>query len=111
MTGSAYTYTVYVDDNFHYMDEEERYKLGDFAALEEAIAACKRVVDTFLEDETTGAAPARERYRQYTSFGPDPFVKTDDPDAKQPLFSAWNYAEKRCLEGEEQGRETGDLGT
>jgi hypothetical protein len=23
-------YTVYVDDNFHYMDESERYKLGDF---------------------------------------------------------------------------------
>jgi hypothetical protein len=100
MKGSAYTYTVYVDDNFHYMDEEERYKLGEFASLEEAVAACKRVVDGFLEDETSIDSPARERYRQYTSFGPDPFIKTDDPETKQPLFSAWNYAERRCLEEE-----------
>ncbi len=102
MAESGYTYTVYVDDNFHYMDEDERYKLGDFATLDEAIAACKGLVDEFLNDETSLDRPARERYRQYTSFGPDPFIKTDDPAGKQPLFSAWNYAEKRCQEGEGQ---------
>ena len=26
-----YDYVVYVDDNFHYMDEDERYKLGEFS--------------------------------------------------------------------------------
>jgi hypothetical protein len=104
MAGSEYTYTVYVDDNFHYMDEDERYKLGDFASLDEAIAACKRVVDTFLEDETSVESPAAERYRQYTSFGPDPFVKTDDPTAVEQRFSAWGYAEKRCQEGEGKGQ-------
>ena len=101
MAGSGYTYTVFVDDNFHYMDEEERYKLGDFASLDEAVAACQRSVDTFLEDETSRESSAAERYRQYTSFGPDPFIVSDDPEARQPLFSAWNYAEKRCHEGEE----------
>ena len=111
MAGSGYTYTVFVDDNFHVPPDDERYKLGDFTTLEEAIAACQRAVDTFLEDETSVENPAAERYQQYTLFGPDPFIMSDDPDAKQPLFSAWNYAEKRCLEGEEQGRETGDLGT
>jgi hypothetical protein len=30
---SRNTYTVYVDVNFHYMDPEERYNLGDFATL------------------------------------------------------------------------------
>ena len=39
MTTSGNTYTVYVDDNYHYMDLEERYKLGDFITLDEAIAA------------------------------------------------------------------------
>lgn len=34
-------YEVYVDDNFHFMDESERYKLGAFETCEEAIAACK----------------------------------------------------------------------
>lgn len=103
MAGSGFSYTVYVDDNFHLPPDDERYKLGDFASLDEAIAACQRVVDTFLEDETSGKDPAAERYRQYTLFGPDPFIVSDDPAARQPLFSAWNYAEKRCQEGEKPG--------
>jgi hypothetical protein len=38
-------YRAPVDNKFHYMDEEERYEHGSFATAEEAIAACKRVVD------------------------------------------------------------------
>jgi hypothetical protein len=41
-------YKVIVDDNFHYMDESERYEHGVFATAEEAIAACKRIVDEDL---------------------------------------------------------------
>jgi len=41
-------YRVLVDDNFHYMDESERYELGKFKTLEAAVAACKRIVDEFL---------------------------------------------------------------
>ena len=26
-------YTLYIDDNFHYMDEDERYKAGEFSSL------------------------------------------------------------------------------
>lgn len=96
---AGYTYSVYVDDNFHYMDEEERYKLGDFATLDEAIAACKRMVDGFLGAEVTPDATATERYEAYTQFGPDPFIVTDDPDAGHPAFSAWGYAKERCGEG------------
>ena len=40
MAESGYKYSVYVDDNYHYMDESERYKKGDYATLDEAIAAC-----------------------------------------------------------------------
>jgi hypothetical protein len=43
-------YRVLVDDNYHYMDESERYELGEFDTLEEAVAACKKVVDAFLKD-------------------------------------------------------------
>jgi hypothetical protein len=88
-----------VDDNFHYMDEEARYKLGDFATLDEAVAACKQVVDKFLKDEVTPDITAAERYEQYTGFGPDPFIVTHDPDAGNPPFSAWSYAKERCQEG------------
>src|SRR5437879_6107440 len=40
----ATLYTVFVDDNFHYMDESERYKLGEFADCASAVAACKQIV-------------------------------------------------------------------
>src|SRR5271167_2331450 len=109
MAGSTYKYTVNVDDNFHYMDEEERYKLGDFTSLDEAVAACKRMVDAFLKDETSLDRPAAERYQQYTNFGPDPFIVSDDPAAEEQRFSAWSYAEKRCAEGE--ALERGDQGS
>jgi hypothetical protein len=42
-------YVVYVDDNFHYMDESERYKLGEFDTEEEAIHAANKLVDDFLK--------------------------------------------------------------
>jgi hypothetical protein len=99
MTGLGHTYSVYVDDNYHYMDEEARYKLGDFTTLEEAVAACKRVVDHFLKVEVPLDITAAERYEQYTGFGPDPFIVTDDTGAGSPPFSAWSYTKERCQEG------------
>lgn len=99
MAESGYKYSVYVDDNYHYMDESERYKKGDYATLDEAIAACKQIVDGFLKDEVEPDGTAAERYAQYTGFGPDPFIVTDDPDAGHPPFSAWSYAKERCEEG------------
>ena len=47
-------YKVMVDNNFHYMDEDERYQHGVFLTAEEAIAACRRIVD---EDLKTQAKP------------------------------------------------------
>jgi hypothetical protein len=77
----AKRYTVFIDDNFHYMDESERYKHGEFDDCESAVAACKRIVDEFLStcDPSGGA---EEMYKQYTGC----------------KFSAWNYAKERCRE-------------
>ena len=46
----ANSYQVFVDDNYHYMDEDERYKHGDFATFEEALTACKTIVDEYLQE-------------------------------------------------------------
>ncbi|HEX4077749.1 MAG TPA: hypothetical protein VHX61_02590 [Rhizomicrobium sp.] len=40
----AMTYTVFVDDNYHYMDASERYTLGEFETLKAAVDACKLIV-------------------------------------------------------------------
>ncbi len=99
MAKSGYKYSVYVDDNYHYMDESERYKKGDFATLDKAIAACKHIGRRLSDDEAAPDGTAAERYGQYTGFGPDPFIVTNDPDVGSPPFSAWNYAKERCEQG------------
>jgi hypothetical protein len=96
MAKSGHSYSVFVDDNYNLPPDDERYKLGDFTTLDEAVAACKRMVDEFLKSHVSLDKSAAERYEDYTHFGPDPFIVTDDPDAAHPAFSAWNYAKERC---------------
>jgi hypothetical protein len=90
----AQQYTVYVDDNARYMDQSARYKLGDFSDCQSAIAACKRIIDEFL-DHASPRGTAEERFKQYTTFGEDPWISSEDANCK---FSAWNYAQERCRE-------------
>jgi hypothetical protein len=91
-------YTVLVDDNYHYMDESERYTLGAFRSAEVAIEACKRLVDDFLEASCKGLDPSSEKlYEHYVAFGPDPFIVTNDPGIPEPPFSAWEYAREQCF--------------
>ena len=88
------SYVIYVDDNYHYMDESERYKLGEFDDCQSAIAACQKIVEEFLNkcDPKIGAD---EMFKNYTGFGKDPWISTDDPACK---FSAWDYARERSRE-------------
>jgi hypothetical protein len=85
-----------VDDNFHYMDESERYEHGIFPTAAEAVAACKRIVDENLANAFRPGATEQELYEAYTTFGEDPFIlpvaSTDDA----VHFSAWDYARERC---------------
>ena len=88
-------FRVLVDDNFHYQDESERYEHGEFETFEEALHACKAIVDEYLarlisESDTRSAA---ELYSSYTMFGDAPFVCSSPPGGD---FSAWEYAKQRC---------------
>ena len=87
-------FKVMVDDNFHYMDEDDRYTLGHYDDCQTAIIACKQLVDKFLASCDVNQT-AEELFSRYKSFGEDPSIKTDDPNCK---FSAWTYAEERCRE-------------
>ena len=89
------TFTVFVDDNFHYMDESKRYKLGEFETVDKAVGECKRIVDEFLLANYGPGATAEGLFANYTSFGEDPFIVPRDETAP---FSAWDYARQRCSE-------------
>jgi hypothetical protein len=88
-------FKVMVDDNFHYMDEEERYEHATFSTSEEAIAACKRIIDDELSEWAKGNITPDELYDLYISFGSDPFIVAVDSNDDRPCFSAWNYAKER----------------
>jgi hypothetical protein len=89
-------WTVYVDDNFHYMDEDERYVLGTFDSYDTAVTACRKIVDNFLE--ANDAKSADEMFESYVSFGEDPWIKGRPTMLNQPNFSARKYAGERCTE-------------
>jgi hypothetical protein len=88
-------YKVMVDDNFHYMEEDERREYGTFATAEQAIAACRRVVDESLVAEYRPGITAAALHDRYTSFGDEPFVVAPSGVAKVD-FSARDYARSRA---------------
>ncbi len=87
----AEQYTVYVDDNFQYMDEDARTKHGAYESLEEAQQVCKAIVDACLKRTHEPGMSTRQHYEEYVAAGDDPFIV--GPGAS---FSAWTYARQRC---------------
>ena len=87
-------YTVFVDDNFHYRDEDQRYELGTFPTLGEAVGAAKQIVDDYLKSTYEPGMTAASLYNSYVSFGDDPFIVPSG----EISFSAWDYAKQRCEE-------------
>jgi hypothetical protein len=87
-------FKVFIDDNFHYMDEDARITRGEFETLEAAIEVCKKIVNDCLEYAYTPGTSAEKLYEYYTTFGEDPWISGADGVP----FSAWDYAKQRCVE-------------
>jgi|SRR5947209_20196393 len=92
------SYKVLVNDNAHYMDISEVTEHGVFASSDEAVAACKKIVDDDLTSMWQPGTTAAELYRLYLSFGPDPFAIPINPEDACVEFSAWAYAKERSQE-------------
>ena len=100
--GPESPFTVYIDDNYHYQDEDERYLGGEFGTWEAAVAFAKKVVDrTVIPSIEDGRSP-EEAYDDYVTFGDDPWITGGGPVPEGETFSAWKYAKQRCYELYEQ---------
>ena len=88
-------YELYVDDNYYYMDEDERYKAGEFDTLEGAIAEAKRIIDDFLLTtyKKNPGFSAVDLFKEYTKYGVDPWILPN-----YSKYNSWEYAEKRSKE-------------
>ena len=67
-------YTVFVDENSHSQDKNERYKLSDFDTYEEAVAACRKIVDKFFKKYEPRKQSFDKLWNEYTMFGEDPLA-------------------------------------
>lgn len=95
MPASGSGYKVYVDDNAHHGDTGERYLQGEYPDCESAVRACKAVVEAFLQQAYGEGKDEAQLWREYTSWGEDPFIVAGDSDCR---FSAWDYAKARIRE-------------
>ena len=88
-------YELYVDDNYYYPDEDERYRAGVFDTLEEAIAEAKRIIDDFLMSvhKKHPDLSAEDLFKEYTKYGVDPWILPNYGN-----FNSWEYAEERSEE-------------
>ena len=89
---------MFVDDNYCYMDEDRRWKLGEFETYQEAVAAAKKVVDDCLVEHYKPGTTAAVLYMGYKEFGDDPLITGEGPGIDSESFTAWEYAKLRCEE-------------
>jgi hypothetical protein len=87
-------YVVMVNDNFHYMDADERYQHGEFDDPDVATERCRRIVDEYLASALKPGMTAAELWESYMAFGEDPFIVSKG--VPPVSFSAWGYAKDRC---------------
>jgi hypothetical protein len=88
------TFEVFVDDNFHYMDEDERYSAGTFKTYGAALEKAKSIVDRSLLHLHEPGVSADELMASYATFGEDPFIVPTPEGVER--FSARDYARQRA---------------
>jgi hypothetical protein len=102
-------FRVLVDDNFHFMDEDERYQAGEYDDYASALAKCRAIVDESLQEQLQPSMTADELLSAYGSFGEDPWIS--ETPVGLTRFSAWDYACERsgdiCPQSEAHDRDEG----
>lgn len=78
--------------------ESELYKLGEFPTLDAAFDASKKIVDEYLLSAYHPGMTSQALFAGYTSFGDDPYIVATPSNDAEVLFSAWDYAKRRCDE-------------
>jgi len=93
MPDESSSFTVYVGNNCRSINERTTH--GEFKTYEEAVAACKRIVDQWLLSKYRAGMNADELDEAYGFDGDNPCV---DPEPDGEHFSALEYAKSRCEE-------------
>lgn len=90
------SFTVHVDSNAHFMDEDERYTLGEYPTYEEALAAAKRLLNRDLDEHLQKGGAAQSWFDSYPMYGDDPWI-SPTPEGVTP-FSARDFVKALAKE-------------
>jgi hypothetical protein len=69
-------FKVIVDDNYHHADESDRYTVGSYASLEEALDKCKEITVKSLKHFYEKGITPEKLSAQWAMFGEDPYIFT-----------------------------------
>jgi hypothetical protein len=88
-------YTVMTDPNDPTYDDNPPSEVGIYPTADEAILACKTVIDEFLEVYVEECTTAAELYDMYVKFGADPYIVSVDPNDEQVNFNVEKYLKEQ----------------
>ena len=74
-------FELFVDDNYHHMDKEERYLHGTYKTYDEAVVAAKKIIDNFFADPAKGNLTAEQLFSGWSHYGDNPFIVGDLSEA------------------------------
>jgi hypothetical protein len=67
-------FKIFVDDNYHYMDKSERYVVGSYDSLEDAVNKCRELTIRSLKNLYEKGITPEKLKTQWVMFGEDPYV-------------------------------------
>ena len=92
---TALSYQVNAAENSRYMDEEERRTVGVYDSLEEALGACRYLIDRSLRELHDGEMQAAHLFRLWGIWGEDAWIVPLGEGMLTPDFSGRHYARAR----------------
>lgn len=93
--GAQEGYAVWAHHSFHLSGEAEKYLVGRFDSCDEALEACRRLVEEFLESSYQEEMSPETLMEEYEASGPDPYI---EPRREECVFRAREWARERAAE-------------
>jgi hypothetical protein len=88
-------YTVMTEPNDPTYDDNPTWDVEVYATADEAIFACKTIIDEFLDVHVEKCTTAQELYDMYVKLGADPYIVSVDPNDEQVNFNVEKYLEEQ----------------
>ena len=93
--------TFFVEGLTGSLDRDQQVRrIGEYFALEDAVAVAKVVIDQFLAREFAPGMPPARLFARYLSAGEVPIIFRDDGDNTMNVryFNHFEYALARCAD-------------